>query len=113
MKVALSEPRFLNWRYGGGQSLEPPTAPDDPNRSPFEYGRTEVGSDEEAELVGLGGGKYAIRSPNGRSWLSIQPDGRLEERDATGYPGPWEEFIVEGNVISSAAWPDLPKWVLQ
>jgi hypothetical protein len=94
MKIALSKPAYLNWRYGGGQSLNPPTAPGDWNRSPFEFNRAEIGSDEQCELVPAEG-KYAVRSPNGRAWLSIQPDGRLEER----------------NVLTSAAFPDV-QWVL-
>ncbi len=110
MQIALSKPAFLNWRYGGGQSLDPPTNSSDRNRSAFEFNRLEVGSDEQCELVVAQGG-YAVRSPNGRSWLSIQPDGRLEERDASGAPGPWELFTLDGNVLTSAAFPDV-KWVL-
>jgi len=94
VKIALSEPAYVNWRWGGGQSLDPPTAPDDPNRAPFEFGRPTAGADEWCELVPAGE-YYAVRAPNGRSWLSVQPDGTLEERDAGQAPGAWELFALQ------------------
>ena len=60
MNIALSKPSYLNWRYGGGQSLEPPTAPGDRNRQPFEFNRSEVGADDECHLAPFSGGKYAL-----------------------------------------------------
>jgi hypothetical protein len=99
MMVQLSVPNYLNWRWGGGQSLQPPTNPADPNRAPFEFGRTVAGQDETCELVALGGGEYAVRAPNGRSWLSVQPDGSLEERDASTPPGAWERFTLHDGVL--------------
>ena len=103
--IQLSEPCYLNWRWGGGQSLEPPTNPDDTDRRAFEYGRKEAGSDETASLVRLSDGSYAIQSPNGRSWLSIQPDGSYEERPVIEgeEPGPWERFTLDGTVL--VEWP--------
>jgi hypothetical protein len=104
--IQLSEPFYLNWRYGGGQSLDPPTQPDDPNRDPFEHGRETAGADETAQLFKFADGTYGIKSPNGRSWLSIQGDGSYEERPATddAEPGPWERFTLKGNVFT-----ELPK----
>jgi len=98
MRVALSQPSYINWRWSGGQSLEPPTNPDDPNREPFEYGRPTAGVDEWAELVPCGD-YVAVRSPNGRSWLSVQLDGSLEERDAAGEPGEWELFTLQDDGV--------------
>jgi hypothetical protein len=104
--IQLSEPFYLNWRYGGGQSLDPPTQPADPNRDPFEHGRETAGADETAQLFQFADGTYGIKSPNGRSWLSIQGDGSYEERPATddAEPGPWERFTLTGNVLT-----ELPK----
>lgn len=103
--IQLSEAYYLNWRWGGGQSLDPPTNPADPNRDPFEHGRSEAGSDETAQLVTFADGTYGIQSPNGRSWLSIQPDASYEERPviAGEEPGPWERFMLAGNVLTELA----------
>ena len=98
MRIALSQPAYINWRWGGGQSLEPPTHPDDPNRAPFEFNRPTAGADEWCELVPVGD-YVAVRSPNGRSWLSVQADGSLEERDAAGEPGHWELFTLTEGVL--------------
>jgi hypothetical protein len=105
-KLALSKPAFLNWRHGGGQSLDPPTQPDDPNRAAFEYGRTTVGVDEQCSGYEFADGTWGMRSPNGRSWLSIQEDGSEQERVASddAEPGPWERFTKNGNVFT-----ELPK----
>ena len=99
--IQLSEPSYLNWRYGGGQSLNPPTNPSDHNRNAFEHGRKVAGADETAYLVRLWDGPYGIQCPNGRSWLSIQPDGSYQERPVIEgeEPGPWERFVLEGNVL--------------
>ncbi len=106
--IQLSEPSYLNWRYGGGQSLEPPTAPDDPNRDPFEHGRPSAGADETAKLFRFGDGTYGVQSPNGRSWLSIQPDGSYEERPVEdSEPGAYERFTLQGNVLTSVSAPDV------
>lgn len=106
--IQLSEPSYLNWRYGGGQSLEPPTAPDDPNRDPFEHGRPVAGIDETAKLFKFADGTYGIQSPNGRSWLSVQPDGSYEERLVVdGEPGAYERFTLAGNVLTSVSAPDV------
>lgn len=104
--IQLSEPAFLNWRYGGGQSLDPPTKPDDPNRDPFEHGRPVAGVDETAQLFQFTDGTYGIQSPNGRSWLSIQRDGSYEERPVVEdeEPGSFERFTLAGNVLT-----ELPK----
>jgi hypothetical protein len=103
--IQLSEPAFLNWRYGGGQSLDPPTNPDDPNRDPYEHGRPVAGADETGQLFQFADGTYGMQSPNGRSWLSVQGDGSLEERPVTDQePGPWERFTRSGNVFT-----ELPK----
>lgn len=100
--IQLSQPYFLNWRYGGGQSLDPPTNPDDDNHDPFEFGRSEAGVDETAQLVELSDGTYGLMSPNGRSWLSIQPDGAFQEREVIEgeEPGVWERFTISGNVVT-------------
>jgi hypothetical protein len=100
--IQISEPAFLNWRYGGGQSLDPPTAPDDPNRDPFEHGRPVAGVDETGNLYQFADATYGVQSPNGRSWLSVQGDGSLEERPVVEgqEPGPWERFTREGNVLT-------------
>jgi hypothetical protein len=104
--IQISEPAYLNWRWGGGQSLDPPTQPSDPNRYPFEYGRPVAGADETGNLFQFADGTYGIQSPNGRSWLSIQGDGSYEERPVVEgqEPGPWERFTLEGNVLT-----ELPK----
>lgn len=109
--IQLSEPCYLNWRWGGGQSLEPPTNPDDPSRAPFEYGRKEAGSDETAQLIRLADGTYGVLSPNGRSWLSIQPDGSYEERPAVAgqEPGPWERFTLDGSALVELPKPDMAR----
>ena len=117
MSSAIRDPQhgILNWRYGGGQGLNPPTNPSDHNRQPFEW-RSAVGPDESCTLVKQGNGLYAAKSPNGKSWLSRQPDGSLQERATSdpSQPGPWESgpydpstrawtpphggpFIVEGD----------------
>jgi hypothetical protein len=103
MKVALSQPSYINWRWGGGQSLEPPTNADDPNREAFEYDRPQAGGDEWVDLIPQGD-YYAVRSPNGRSWLSVQIDGSLEERDAQHEPGEWELFTLthDGLIVEKA-----------
>jgi hypothetical protein len=104
--IQISEPAYLNWRYGGGQSLDPPTNPDDPNRDPFEHGRPVAGVDETGNLYQFVDETYGIQSPNGRSWVSVQGDGSLEEREVVEgqEPGPWERFTREGNVLT-----ELPK----
>jgi hypothetical protein len=100
--IQLSETCYLNWRWGGGQSLDPPTNPDDLDRAPFEYGRTEAGAHETAQLVSLPDGTFGLMSPNGRTWLSIQTDGTYEERPVVAgeEPGPWERFTLDGNVLT-------------
>lgn len=106
LTIQLSEPAYLNWRHGGGQSLDPPTNPDDDNREAFEHGRPTAGVDESAQLVELADGTYGIKAPNGRSWLSIQPDGAFQEREVVEgeEPGVWERFTLEDNVLT-----ELPK----
>jgi len=93
MSSAIRDPLhgILNWRHGGGQSLQPPTVPGDRNRQPFEW-RSSIGADESCTLVKQGNGLYAAKSPNGKSWLSRQPDGSLQERATSdaSQPGPWE-----------------------
>jgi hypothetical protein len=110
--IQLSEPCYVNWRYGGGQSLDPPTHPADQNREPFEYGRTTAGVDETATLVELSDGTYGVMSPNGRSWLSIQEDGSYQERPvAEGQePGPWERFTLsEDGVLTELQKTDVSR----
>lgn len=58
------------------------------------------GSDETCEVIQNGDGTWSIKSPNGNQWLSIQPDGSMEARDASGEPGPWEKFTRTGNVLT-------------
>jgi hypothetical protein len=104
--IQLSEPAYVNWRYGGGQSLDPPTQPQDKNREAFEYGRATAGVDETANLVELSDGTFGVQSPNGRSWLSIQGDGSYQERPVVEgeEPGPWERFTLVDGILT-----ELPK----
>lgn len=78
MSIALSVPKILNWRYGGGKG--------------FEY-RTRVGQDELCHPVLNTDGTYSILSPNRDTWLSVELDGSLGERPSDTKPGPWESFI--------------------
>ena len=66
----------------------------------------EQGSDETCTLVPKAEGHWAIQSPDGQQWVSIQPDGSISWRlvsDPT-QPGPWETFTRAGNVLT-----ELPK----
>jgi hypothetical protein len=60
------------------------------------------GGDETFRLVPLGGDRYALLSPNGREWVSVQPDGSLQGRSAAGAPGSWETFTLAGQILSEA-----------
>jgi len=62
------------------------------------------------ESVDVGSGNVAIKKPNGK-WLSVQPNGSYEDRDAVG---PWETFTPDTKsntlrvhvVISTPSGPD-------
>lgn len=49
-------------------------------------------------------GGVAIQKPNGK-YLSVQPDGSYQERDAVG---PWETFTVDGAVNVLHVNPGVP-----
>src|SRR6185436_8142961 len=71
------------------------------------------GSDETVGLVTQPDGTLAILSPNGTQWLSIQPDGSREPRDAHGEPGAWETFTRQGNVVTERAKDNLARPLVQ
>jgi len=49
-------------------------------------------------------GGVAIQKPNG-TYLSVQPDGSYQERDAVG---PWETFTMDGSVNVLHVNPGVP-----
>jgi hypothetical protein len=91
LKTALAD-RIINFRFGGfDQGIETRAL-------------SQQGDDETVDVIQNADGTWSIKSPNGQHWLSIQPDGSLEARDAAGEPGAWEKFTREGNVLT-----ELPK----
>lgn len=87
--VALSEVSVINWRFGGGKGFER---------------RTEVNVEELCHLVRNTDGTISILSPNKDTWLTVELDGSLGERPSDNPPGPWERFLLDGNILT-----ELPK----
>lgn len=115
MSTALrdSQRGILNWVWGGGISLDPTYHPEITDRHPFEW-RTVVGADESCTLVRQPSGLYAAKSPNGRSWLSVQPNGALEER-STADPGQPNGFECGPYDAATRTWhpPHGPAWMVE
>jgi len=73
----------------------------------FEYRAANAqGGDETMAVLAQPDGTYAVKSPNGQEWLSIQPDGSMGWRPTSDptQPGPWEKFSLVGHVLT-----ELPK----
>lgn len=58
------------------------------------------GGDETCKVVPTPDGYWAVLSPDGQWWLSVQPDGSLEGRPSNTIPGWWECFLRVGTRIS-------------